>query len=339
MDIKETLNKLVNRNDLTVEETREAMTEIMEGRVTPAQIAAFLIGLRMKGETPQEITGCAMAMREKVIRCDVGGEAVIDTCGTGGDRLGSFNISTAAALVTAGAGVKVAKHGNRSVSSTSGSADVLKVLGVNIEADVRVAARCIKDAGIGFLFAPLLHPAMKHAIGPRREMGLRTIFNILGPLTNPAGAGRQLMGVFSADITETLAEVLLNLGSEKAFVVHGMDGIDEVSISDETAVSEVCEGRVKTYRIRPEDLGLVRAGHDELVVKSPQESAAVIKDVLDGAKGPARDVVLANSACALVVGGRAATIKEGKGVAECSIDSGSAKRALEKLIEVSNSGK
>ena len=338
MDIKETLNKLVNRNDLTVDEAREAMTEIMEGRATPAQIAAFLIGLRMKGETPEEITGCAMAMREKVLRCDVGGEPVIDTCGTGGDRLGSFNISTAAALVTAGAGVKVAKHGNRSVSSTSGSADVLKVLGVNIEADVRIAARCIKEAGIGFLFAPLLHPAMKHAIGPRREMGLRTIFNMLGPLTNPAGAKRQLMGTFSADITETIAKVLLNLGSEKAFVVHGMDGIDEVSISDETTVSEVCNGCVKTYRIKPEDFGLSRAAHDEFVVKSPQESAAVIKEVLDGAKGPARDVVVANSACALVVGGKAATIKEGKDVAEHSIDSGGARKALERLIEISNSG-
>ena len=337
MDIKETINKLVCRENLTTEESREAMTLIMEGKTTPAQIAAFLTALRMKGETPEEITGCALVMREKVTRCPVDEEVVIDTCGTGGDRLGTFNISTASALVAAGAGVKVAKHGNRSVSSSSGSADVLKTLGVNIEADVQTAARCIKEAGIGFLFAPLLHPAMKHAIGPRREMGIRTIFNILGPLTNPAGAKRQLMGVFSADITETLAKVLQNLGSEKALVVHGLDGIDEISISDETVVSELAGDSLKTYRIRPEDFGFKKVPHDELVVASPEESASVISGVLDGAEGPARDVVVLNSASALVVAGMADTIEEAIGPARRSIDSGSARAALEKLIEISNS--
>jgi anthranilate phosphoribosyltransferase len=336
MDIKETINKLVRREDLTTEETREAMGVIMEGNATPAQIAAFLTALRMKGETPEEITGCAIVMREKVTRCPVDEAEVIDTCGTGGDRLGTFNISTAAALVAAGAGVKVAKHGNRSVSSSSGSADVLKALGVNIEADVQVAARCIREAGIGFLYAPLLHPAMKYAIGPRREMGIRTIFNVLGPLTNPAGAKRQLMGVYSAEITENIAEVLRNLGSEKALVVHGLDGVDELSISDETVVSELAGGSVKTYNVKPEDFGLGRVGHDALAVTSPDESARVITEVLGGTQGPARDVVILNSASAIFVAGRASTIREGMAVAAESIDSGGAKAALRKIIEISN---
>jgi len=337
MDIKETINKVVCGENLTTEESREAMQLIMDGKAAPAQIAAFLTALRMKGETSEEITGCAIVMREKVRRCPADEEVVIDTCGTGGDRLGTFNISTASALVAAGAGAKVAKHGNRSVSSSSGSADVLKVLGVNIEADVQTAARCIREAGIGFLYAPLLHPAMKHAIGPRREMGIRTIFNILGPLTNPAGAKRQLMGVFSADITVTIAKVLRNLGSERALVVHGLDGMDEISISDETVVSELAGGSIKTYKIRPEDFGLKKVSHDELVVASAGESAGVISKVLEGAEGPARDVVTLNGASALVVAEVAETIEEGIALARRSIDDGSARDALEKLIEISNS--
>ena len=312
------------------------MEEIMSGEATPSQIASYLTALRMKGETVEEIVGSALVMREKVVRCDVGNTAVVDTCGTGGDEKRTFNISTAAALVATGTGAKVAKHGNRSVSSSCGSADVLEALGVKIDADVSVAKRCIAEAGIGFLFAPMLHPAMKHAMTPRREMGIRTIFNILGPLTNPAGARRQVLGVFREDLTETLANVLKALGSERAFVVHGMDGLDEISITSETKVAELESGRVETYQVSPEDFGLRRSRLEDLIVNTVEESAKAVREVLSGERGPKRDVVLLNGGCVLVAAGLARDIGEGIRLSGESIDSGNARRALERLVALSN---
>ncbi len=335
--IREAIAKVIERQNLSDEEARLAMGEIMSGEATPAQISAFLTALRMKGETPEEITGCARAMREKVTRCDVGELTLVDTCGTGGDRTHTFNISTAAALVAAGAGAKVAKHGNRSVSSSSGSADVLEELGVNINADIEAVKRCIYEANIGFLFAPRLHPAMKYAIGPRREMGVRTIFNILGPLTNPAGARRQMLGVFSQGMTEVLAFVLRNLGAEHAFVIHGLDGLDEVSTCGETQVTELRDGKVRSFRISPEEFGIPKGCLEDLVVSSVEESASVIQSVLSGEKGPARDISLLNAGCVIRVAGLAGDIPEGISQAERAIESGAAKASLDRLVEISNS--
>jgi len=335
--IREAIAKVIEGQNLSDEEAREAMQEIMSGEATPAQISAFLAALRMKGETAEEITGCARAMREKVIRCDVGGLTVVDTCGTGGDGTHTFNISTAAALIAAGAGVKVAKHGNRSVSSSSGSADVLERMGVNINADIEVVKRCIDEANIGFLFAPRLHPAMKYAVGPRREIGVRTIFNILGPLTNPAGASRQMLGVFAPEMTEMLAFVLRNLGSERAFVIHGLDGLDEVSTCGETQVAELRGGEVRSFRINPQAFGIPKGRIEDLVVSSVDESASVIKSVLSGEKGPARDISLLNAGCVIAVAGLARDIAEGIGLAGEAVDSGAARASLDKLVEMSNS--
>ena len=328
--------KLVDGQDLSIAEAKAAMTTIMQGEATDAQIGAFLIALRMKGETVGEIAGCAAIMREKATPVDAGAADVVDTCGTGGDGSHTFNISTGAALVAAGAGVVVAKHGNRSVTSGSGSADVLKELGVDIEADVPTVEACLREAGVGFLFAPLLHAAMKYAIGPRREIKLRTVFNVLGPLTNPAGARRQLLGVYDPSLVEPLATVLGQLGSERAYVVHSADGLDEISISAETRVAELRDGAVSTYDVAPEDVGLARAALDELKVEGPAESAAVITQVLDGAAGPARDVVLFNAAAAIAASGKAGSIQDGIGLAKQSVDSGQAKAALGKLVQVSH---
>jgi anthranilate phosphoribosyltransferase len=312
------------------------MEEIMSGQATDAQIAAFAVALRMKGETVEEITGCARVMREKATRIRVPEPDVLDTCGTGGDAAGTFNISTAAALVAAGAGCRVAKHGNRSVSSSSGSADVLRELGVNIEAGVPAVERSLREAGIGFLFAPALHQAMRYAIGPRREMGVRTIFNILGPLTNPAFASRQLIGVYDARLLEPLARVLGNLGSVRCLVVHGDDGLDELTT---TTASHVCEqdgGEVRSYVICPEDVGLPRARLDDLRVASVAESAAAIREVLAGRVGPRRDIVLLNAAAALVAGGKAKDLSDGLPLAARAIDAGAAAVALQRLIAITN---
>ena len=334
--LKPYIAKLVERQDLSEKECEEAMSLIMSGKATEAQVAGFLVALRMKGETVEEITGCARAMRAAATKIDVQGLDPVDTCGTGGDRKGTFNVSTVAALVTAGAGVPVAKHGNRSVSSGSGSADVLKTLGVNIEAPPEVAEECIREVGMGFLFALTLHKAMKFAIGPRREMGVRTVFNILGPLTNPAGARRHLLGLFSGDLLETIAGVLLKLGAEKAMIVHGADGLDELTICAESFVAEIDAGAIRTWQLTPESVGLRRAQLGDLLVEGPEQSAEVIHSVLSGRQGPQRDITLLNAGAAVYVGGKAASLEEGMQAAAESIDSGRAQQVLEGLVELTN---
>lgn len=336
MNIREAIEKLVNRVDLVEAETVEVMNQIMTGEATPLQVAAFLTALRMKGETVEEITGAARVMREKAHRVHVGSKMVLDTCGTGGDQKGTFNISTTAAFVLAGAGVNVAKHGNRSVSSQSGSADVLGALGVKIDAPKERVERCITEIGIGFLFAPLLHEAMKYAVQPRRDIGIRTIFNILGPLTNPAMASHQLIGIYSVQLVGVIAHVLKNLGSVRAMVVHGLEGLDEISLSGPTKIAELRDGQVKEYAIEPDEFGLKRCRVEELHGGSADQSAVIVRDVLDGKAGPTRDVVLLNSGAALYVSARAATIQDGIRLAAESIDSGKARQKLAQLVEMTN---
>ena len=335
--IREAIAKLIDGQDLTREESAGVMEEIMGGEATPAQIAAFLVALRIKGETVEEITGCAQVMRRMATRIRTGHPVGVDTCGTGGDGGGTFNVSTAAAFVVAGAGVCVAKHGNRSVSSRCGSADVLQALGVRIEAPPEKVEQCLDRVGIGFLFAPLLHGAMKHAIGPRREIGVRTIFNLLGPLTNPAGATRQVLGVYDGDLTETLARVLGELGAERALVVHGVDGLDEITTTGPTKVSELRDGEVNTYYIDPTQFGLPLSRREDLLGGTAEQNAQVLLEVLEGKPGPQRDIVLLNAAAGLVVGGRAETLAQGVELAAESIDSGRALEKLEGLRRVSNS--
>jgi len=336
--IQELIRKVIGHEDLSLDESVAAMNEIMSGEATPAQIGAFIVALRMKGETVTEITGCARVMREKATRIEAGESEfdLVDTCGTGGDGEGTFNISTAAALVTAAAGVPVAKHGNRAVSSRSGSADVLKQLGVNIEAGKDRIELCLREAGIGFLFAPMLHGAMKYAIGPRREIGVRTVFNILGPLTNPAGAACQVLGVYQANLAPVLAEVLRELGSKRCMVVHGEDGLDEITITARTRVAELADGEVKTYTLSPEEFGFDPAPLSDLRVESVEEAADAIRSILAGEKGPRRDVAVLNAGAAIMVGGAAADLKEGIARAAEVIDTGAATKTLEKLIEISN---
>ncbi|HEC31863.1 MAG: anthranilate phosphoribosyltransferase [Deltaproteobacteria bacterium] len=349
--IRETLYKVVNRQDLTEEEMVATMTEIMEGKATQAQIGAFITALRMKGETVEEITGAARVMREKALKIGSGNglvsldrddinidqETIVDTCGTGGDGTNTFNISTTTAFVVAGAGLKVAKHGNRSVSSCCGSADVLEELGINLNITPSDVEKCLDEIGIGFLFAPLLHGAMKYAIGPRKEIGLRTIFNILGPLTNPAGANVQVLGVYEPELTRTLAEVLNRLGSKSAFVVHGVDCIDEISITGETLVSELRDGEVKDYRIHPKDFGLQCSSIDSIRGGNATDNAQIVRSVLNGENGPRRDVVLLNASAALVAAAMATDFKEGIDLAQESIDSGNALKKLDHLIEMTRS--
>lgn len=336
--IRDAIRKVVQAEDLTREDAVGSMTEIMNGEATPAQIGCFLTALRLKGESIDEITGFAEVMRDKATRIECSRGDVVDTCGTGGDGLSTFNISTCAAFVAAGAGVAVAKHGNRSVSSSCGSADVLKELGVNIEAEPPIIERCLEEVGIGFLFAPTLHLAMKYAIGPRREIGIRTVFNILGPMTNPAGAKRQLLGVYDGALTDTMARVLNKLGSKRVFVVHGEDGLDEISTTASTQVTELNAGQVRTYIIHPEDFGLPVAVMDDLTGGDAAANAAILKDVLGGRKDAKRDIVLLNSAAVIVAAGKAEDLKEGLERAAESIDSGRAAGALEELIRVSNAG-
>lgn len=334
MDMKGFLKRAIEGESLSQEEAAEVMHLIMSGGATDAQIAGFLVAMRLKGETTDEITGFARVMREMASVVKAAGD-VIDTCGTGGDESSTFNISTAAALVAAGMGVKVAKHGNRAVSSSSGSADVLKELGVNLDADVATVERCIQEANIGFLFAPRLHAAMKYAIGPRREMGVRTVFNILGPLTNPAGASRQVMGVFAEDLTEKLGRVLANLGAVRAYVVHGHDGLDEITVTDATTITDVADGDVKTFTVTPEEMGLGRWEMADLIVSSPAEGAEAIRGVLAGQEGAKRDIVLANAAAAAVVAGVRDDLAAGVKLAAGAIDNGAAAAALERLVAVS----
>lgn len=336
MTIQEAIAKLIDRQHLNRAEMVGVMTQIMSGEATDAQIGAFLIGLRIKGETVDEITGAASVMREKATPIATTHTVVVDTCGTGGDHSGTFNISTTVAFVAAGSGLCVAKHGNRAATSQSGSADVLKALGVKIDASPEAVSRCLNEVGIGFLFAPALHGAMKYAIGPRREIGARTIFNALGPLTNPAGAKRQVMGVYGLALTETLANVLNALGSERAFVVHGLDGLDEMTLTGATHVSELHAGQISTYDIHPEDVGLSKAQTSDLAGGDPDENAQMTLRILKGQAGPKRDIVLLNSAAALVAGDKATDLRDGIRVAAEVIDSGKALAKLEALKEASN---
>ena len=334
--IQEAVAQLLSGRDLSREQAREVMNQVMSGDATDAQIGAFLIALRCKGESVAEIAGCAEVMREKATAVSTRREPVIDTCGTGGDGSGTFNISTTVAFVAAGAGMCVAKHGNRAMSSKCGSADVLAALGVNIEVTPDKVGQCLDEVGIGFLFAPMLHGAMKHAIGPRREIGTRTVFNVLGPLTNPAGARRQLIGVYDKALTGTLASVLQQMGSERAFVVHGADGMDEITTTGPTTVGELKDGQVTTYEVAPEELGLERSDAAALAGGDAEKNAGILRAVLAGESGPRRDVVLLNGAAAIAAGGGADDLHEGLSRAAESIDSGGARTAMERLIEVSN---
>ena len=306
----------------------------MGGEATPAQFGAFVTALRLKGETPEEIAGMARVMREKALRVSVDG-ALVDTCGTGGDGSGAFNVSTTAAFVAAGAGAKVAKHGNRAMSGACGSADVLEALGVRIDLSPEGVASCLDEVGFGFMFAQRYHPSMRFAAGPRREIGIRTVFNILGPLTNPAGATRHLLGVADPSVGENMARVLGRLGSERALVVHGLDGMDEITLSDETQVWELRDGSVSSYRVSPEDFGLPRSGKSDIAVASVDESAAALRGVLDGAPGPARNIALANAGAALLAAGLADTLVEGVAKAAEAVDGGAARRVLDGLVELS----
>ena len=337
--IKDAIAKLADHVSLSEKEAEEVMLEIMDGEASSAQIAAYLMALRMKGETVEEIAGSARAMRSKAIRIQAGVPNVVDTCGTGGDRTNTFNISTTTAFVVAASGLTVAKHGNRSVSSMSGSADVLTALGVRIDLPAADVAECLNEVGIGFMFAPLFHGAMKHCAVPRQEMGIRTLLNILGPLTNPAGATIQVLGVYDGNLTELVARVLVHLGTQHCFVVHGMDGLDEVTLTDQTQVSEGKAGRVSSYHIEPADFGLTRVPMKELLGGTAQENAAITREVLQGRKGPKRDVVCLNAAAALVAGEKARTLQQGFQLAGRIIDSGAAIQTLEKLIEFTNKDK
>lgn len=338
--IREIINQLLEGQSLSSEQGEAVMDEIMSGGATPAQIAGFLVALRVKGETVDEIVGCARAMRKAAVSVRPQRTDVIDTCGTGGDRAGTFNISTTAAFVVAGSGLGVAKHGNRSVSSQSGSADVLEALGVNFNITPEQVSQAIDEIGIGFLFAPNFHPAMRYAIGPRRELGVRTVFNVLGPLTNPAGAVAQLMGVYDPSLTEVLARVLRQLGSEAAYVVHGFGGLDELTTTGSNQVSYfgVPSGNdgITTETLDPRDHGFAPAQLEDLRGGDPQENARILRDVLTGEeRGPRRDVVLLNAGAALVVGGIAAGIGEGIVRAAESIDGGAALEKLEALVDFS----
>ena len=333
--IKEAIDLLVKGQSLDMEQAAAVMNQIMEGEATPAQFGSFVTALRLKGETVEEIAGMARVMREKALPVKVSG-ALVDTCGTGGDGSKTFNISTTAAFVVAGAGLKVAKHGNRGMSSGCGSADVLDALGVKIDLGAAEVERCLEDIGIGFMFAPTFHPAMKYAAPPRKEIGIRTVFNILGPMTNPAGAQCQLLGVFDEELCMTMAEVLGILGCRHALVVHGEDGLDEITLGGKTTVCELKDEQVSRYYIDPEDFGFARTSVDKLRGGPPQENADILKLVLKGEKGPYRDIVLLNAAAALVAGDVERDLDKGVKLATEAIDSGRAMEKLERLVELTN---
>jgi anthranilate phosphoribosyltransferase len=334
--IKEAISKIVTGTSLSEAEAEGVMREIMQGEATDAQISAYITGLRMKGETVEEITGSARVMREKAVHIKLSATFQVDTCGTGGDMSHTFNISTTVAFVVAGAGVAVAKHGNRSVSSKSGSADVLQALGINIEMPTHRLEECLNEVGIAFLFAPMMHQAMKFAIGPRREIGIRTIFNVLGPLTNPAGVKAQIMGVYSADLTGLLARALGNLGVTRALVVHGMDGLDEITITERTKVSEFRDGTVNEYYIHPSDFDLPTGKAGDLKGGDAKANAAISLDILKGEQGPRRDIVLLNAAAGLMAAGKAKDFRDGIQLAGDAIDSGAALQKLEELRKFTN---
>lgn len=334
--IKEAIGKLVEGKSLTENEAEIVMSEIMRGEATPSQIGAFLVSLRIKGETIEEITGCAKAMRASAIKVMPDSALLVDTCGTGGDGLCTFNISTLVAFVAAAAGLAIAKHGNRSVSSMCGSADLLQALGVKIDLEPQKVAACINKVGLGFLFAPLLHPAMKYAMPTRKEIGIRTIFNILGPITNPASAQVQLLGVYDPDLTTTLATVLGRLGSQKAMVVHGADRLDELSTTGVNSIAELRDGKVKSYQLDPQNLGLARARLEDLKGGSPEENAEIAISILKGKKGPQRDIVLLNTAALFVLTDRTKEWKEGLDLGARMMDSGKAEEKLKQMVQFTN---
>ncbi len=336
-DFKGLISKVATGATLAREEAASAFEQMMAGEATPSQMGALLMALRVRGETVDEITGAVTAMRSKMLRVKAPPDA-IDVVGTGGDASGSFNISTCAALIVAGAGVPVAKHGNRALSSKSGAADVLAALGVNIDLTPEQIGHCIAEAGIGFMFAPAHHPATKNVAPTRAELGTRTIFNLLGPLSNPAGVKRQMVGVFSKQWTEPLAQVLKNLGAEQVWVVHGSDGLDEITTSGSTTVTALENGTVRSFEINPEDVGLRRVKPEALRGGDAQANAKSVQDVLEGKKTPFRDVALLNAAAALVVAGKAKDLKAGFKLASHSLDSGAAEGRLDRLIVVSNDG-
>ena len=338
MDIKKAIARVIDKQDLSGDEMVEVMRAIMTGGATPAQIGGFLIGLRMKGETVAEITAAAQVMRELASGVDISGlDHAVDIVGTGGDASGTFNVSTASMFVAAAAGCHVAKHGNRSVSSKSGSADALEAAGIRLFLSPEQVAHCVREVGVGFMFAPGHHSAMKHAIGPRQEMGVRTIFNVLGPLTNPAGVPNLLLGVFSEDLLEPLAEVLQRLGSHHVMVVHSKDGLDEISIGDKTEVAELKGGTIRRYSIWPEEFDMQRAPISEISVNGPEDSLRTILSVLEDHPGPARDIVTLNAGAAIYTAGLAADLKEGVARADKAISSGEARNRLDKLVIVSQS--
>lgn len=332
--IKEAIDTLVSGTDLGGEQTAEVMAEIMDGTATPAQFGAFVTALRLKGETPQEIAGMARVMRDRSLRVSVPGP-LVDTCGTGGDSSGSFNISTTCAFVVAGAGVKVAKHGNRAMSSGSGSADVLEALGARVDLGPSGVERCLNETGFGFMFAQRFHPSMKFAAGPRREIGIRTVFNILGPLTNPAGARAQMIGVADPAVAPKMARVLALLGSDRALVVHGGGGLDEISLAGESRIWELRRGEVREYTVAAEEIGLSNVDAESIRVDGADQSAAVLRDVLSGSRTPARQVVLANAAAALLAADRVESLSEGVDLAAQSIDSGSAAGVMKAFVDLS----
>ena len=347
MDIVGAIQRVVEGQHLTRDEAEQVMNQIMSGGATDAQIASLLTALRMKCETVEELIGFAKVIRAKASPVRPRGEVaaafsgtdremLVDTCGTGGDAAGTFNISTATAFVVAGAGIRVAKHGNRSVSGLCGSADVVEALGVRIDLGPEAVARCIDEVGIGFLYAPLLHSAMRHVMLARRGMRIRTVFNLLGPLCNPAQANAQVVGVYNEKLTEMMAEVLCALGTRRAFVVHGADGLDEITIGGETKVSEVRDGRVRTYYLTPEDFGLGRAPISAILGGDARRNAEIVREILDGRGGMRKDVVLLNAAAGLVAGGKADTLRRGVALARQAIDSGEARTRLEELVSLSH---
>lgn len=329
---RENLNKIVRGNDLSETEMSQMITEIFSGNVTDAQIGALMAALATKGETFEELAGAARAMRRKALRIQASAATIVDTCGTGGDGAQTFNISTTTAFVVAGCGVTVAKHGNRSISSRCGSADLLEALGVKLDIDPEIVEEAVQEIGIGFLFAPLFHSAMRYAAKARKEVGLRSIFNMLGPLTNPAGANCQLLGVYAPELTEMFAHALQLLGAKRAFVVHGHDGLDEISVCAPTRVSELKDGLIRTYDITPEQFFGSRADAAELLGGNPEENAAITRKILNGEKGPKRNVILLNTAAALVAAGKAEDFQEGIRMAEISIDEGAAAEKMEALV-------
>ncbi len=336
MDIQTAIKKVIAREDLSGDEMNSVMQQIMTGECTPSQIGGFLVGLRMKGESVDEISAAARVMRELATRVEVSGDHLVDTAGTGGDSSGSFNISTASALVAAAAGARVAKHGNRSMTSNSGSADVLETAGVKLDITPEQVRDCVEQVGVGFMFAPAHHGAMKHAIGARKEMAVRTIFNVLGPLTNPAGAPNQVIGVFDGDLIEPMARVLKQLGSNHVMVVHAEDGMDEISISAPTHVAELKQGEVNIYTVSPTDFGMESAALDELRVDSAEQSLAMIRAVLADNPGPARDIVCLNAGAAIYVSGCADSLAAGVEAARAAISSGKAAAVLQNLVARSN---